>query len=130
MKRLNLKKRAMTHLMLGCLVVGALLSGGCVTQKIDLRNITQGTQIQPGVRHFEQSSYSIYLLFDLIPVKRADVTAIMRVANPQNKPVVNLSVTSQANVLATIVNILNGGIIDRGVIISLNKVTVEGDLID
>jgi hypothetical protein len=43
---------------------------------------------------------------------------------------VNVKVTSQADILATFVNLLNGGVIDRGVLISLNKVTVEGDIVE
>ena len=109
----------------------AVLSTGCVTQRLDLSNVNQG-KASPGKKttHFKESSYSVYMLLDLIPVRKTTVDAIVRKANPENKPVANLKVTSQADVGAVVVNLLNGGIIDRGVIVSLNKVTVEGDIVE
>ena len=70
------------------------------------------------------------MLFDLVEVSPADVSLMMQEVNPENKPVVNLTVTSEADPLAVLVNLLNGGVIYRGVFVSLNKLTIEGDIIE
>jgi hypothetical protein len=125
------KSQSTGHLLYAWVLICSLLLTGCVTQRINLRTIKQAPSAPvANATHFQQSSYSIYLLLDLIPVKRASVETIMNRVNPQNKPVANLKVYSRENGLASVVNWLNGGIVDRGVIISLNKVTVEGDLIE
>ena len=112
-------------------LTGMILLNGCVTQRIDLRSIKQASSTSTAsTKHFKKSGYGIYMLFDLVPVKKARVEQLMKAANPRNKPVRNLKVTSQADILATLVNLLNGGVIDRGVIFSLNKLTIEGDLVE
>ncbi len=108
----------------------ASLIMGCATQRINLTNIKQGDPAkQTKLTHFEESGYSVYMLFDLIPVSPVTVDQLMEKANPGKYPVVNMQVTSKENVWASLLNILNGGAIDRGVIVSLNNVTVEGDIV-
>lgn len=116
------------------LILSALcffISCGCVRQRIDLTAISQGTHGgSVSLRHFRTSAYSVYVLFDLVEVSPADVSLMMQEVNPENKPVVNLTVTSEADPLAVLVNLLNGGVIYRGVFVSLNKLTIEGDIIE
>ena len=115
--------------LLFALLLVAVLPG-CVSQTLDLSGIPQASpKNTANLQHFSESSYSVYMLFDLVAVSPADIGEMMRRANPNNRPVANLKITSQADVWATLLNILNGGIIDRGVIVSLNKVTVEGDIV-
>lgn len=123
------KTRIGTFLLLVCALAGSILTTGCVTQRINLSTIKQAPAASAaGMTHFQKSSYSMYMVFDLIPVKRASVEAIMKNVNPQNKPVANLKVSSRADSLATLINFLNGDLYYRGLIFSMNKVTVEGDL--
>jgi uncharacterized lipoprotein YajG len=118
-------------MVLSAILLGSLLLTGCATQQLDLSKIQQATPTTgQQTTHFKESSYSVYMLLDLIPVRKATVDDIVLKANPANKPVANLKVTSKADVGAVLVNLLNGGIIDRGVIVSLNKVTVEGDIVE
>ena len=112
-------------------VVCMVLLSGCATQRIDLRSVQQGKVTSKSqVHHFEKSRYSMYTLVDLVPLRKARVEKMMEKVNPQNKPVANLKVTSRANWLAAVVNLLNGGAVDRGVLFSLNKVTIEGDIVE
>lgn len=108
----------------------ASLMTGCATQTIDLSRVKQGDPAQQtNLRHFKESGNSVYMLLDLIPVSPVSVDELVAGANPDNKPVVNLKITSQEDVVGFLVNLLNGGIIDRGVIVSMNNVTVEGDIV-
>ena len=117
--------------LLTVVLMGIILLNGCITQCIDLKSIKQAPSARAAsTKSFKKSSYGFYMLFDLVPVKKARVEQIMKVANPQNKPVKNLRVTSQADILTVLLNLLNGSVIDRGVIFSLNKLTVEGDLVN
>jgi hypothetical protein len=103
---------------------------GCATQRLDLSRIKQADPAkQTKLTHFEESGYSVYMLFDLIPVSPVTVDELMARANPGKYPVANLQIKSKENIWATLVNILNGGVIDRGIIVSLNNVTVEGDIV-
>jgi len=117
--------------MLIVLSLGLMFLTGCATQTLNLSSIEQATSTETGtLKHFEESSYTVYMLFDLIPVSPATVEEIMKKVNPQHKPVVNLKITSQANVWTVLVNLLNGGVVDRGIIVSLNRITVEGDIVE
>jgi hypothetical protein len=111
--------------------LGVVILAGCAAQNLNLSTIEQATSTESGkLKHFEESSYTVYMLFDLIAVSPATVDEIMEEVNPNHKPVVNLKITSQANFLTVLVNLLNGGIVDRGVIVSLNRITVEGDIVE
>jgi uncharacterized lipoprotein YajG len=119
------------RILLVGLLAGLFLATACVTQHIDLRNVEQAASSSGGrLRRFEKSGYSFYVLLDLIPVKDAQVENLLKKVNPDGKPVLNLKITSSEDIVATLVNLLNGGIIDRGIIFSLNKVTVEGDVVE
>lgn len=109
----------------GLLLLGALAvsSSGCATQRIEFPAVSADL---PAGEEFENSGYTWYLLFDLVPVKKAKVQDLIAEVNPRNLAVQSVEVTSEEDPLATLVNILNGGVIDRGVIVSLNKVTVRG----
>jgi hypothetical protein len=127
MKIKNMTKKiflVLCLLMLCCMI-------GCAKQSLQLSSIKQAN---PGegqtVTPFKESSYTVYMLLDLITVSETNVVDVIQKANPENKPVRNLKITSQADPLAAFVNILNGGVIDRGVIVSLNKVTVEGEIVE
>ena len=116
----------------GCVSQTLDLSGisHCASQTLDLSGISQvSPQNGADLEHFRESSYSVYMLFDLIDVSPAHVGEMMRRANPENRPVANLKIISRADVWATLLNILNGGLMDRGIIVSLNKVTIEGDMV-
>ena len=113
-------RRTLTLAALACALLAA---SGCIAQKVDLPRIRP--EATPG-EEFENSGYSVYVLFDLIPVKRASTEALIAEVNPDNKPIQSLTVTSQADPVAVLVNIVNGGIIDRGVLVSLNKLNVKG----
>lgn len=108
----------------------ASILSGCVTQNIDLSNVKQASPAKGAkLTHFKESGHSVYMVLDLIEVSPVSVDELMARANPGNRPVANLQVTSSEGVLATVVNLLNGGVIDRGLIVSLNKLTVEGDIV-
>jgi len=103
---------------------------GCATQSLDFSKIkTSDPSKQSNLVHFKESGHSVYMLLDLIEVSPITVEQLLARANPENRPVINLTVTSEAGGWATLLNILNGGIPDRGIIVSLNTVTVEGDLV-
>lgn len=103
---------------------------GCATQRIDFSNIKQGdTSKQTNLIHFKESGNSVYMLLDLIKVSPVTVDQLMARVNPENRPVVNLIVTSKAGGWATLLNFLNGGFPERGIIVSLNTLTVEGDIV-
>ena len=110
------------------LITSSVLFTGCATQTIDLSQIKQGKPTG-NLQHFKESGTSVYMLLDLVDVSPVAADELVAKANPEGKPVTNLKVTSEEGPLAVLVNILNGGIIDRGVIISLNNVTVEGDIV-
>ena len=125
-----MKTNAFNRIICAVFIVCMILTSGCATQRIDLTSVQQGTVTsQSQLRHFEQSRYSMYTLFDLVPLRKARVEDMMAKVNPQNKPVANLTVTSKENGLAAVVNLLNGGVIDRGVLFSLNQVTIKGDIL-
>ena len=124
-----------THLVgkifLIVILLSTFLTIGCAKQMLNLSTIEQGKHgASLNLKHFKESSYTVYMLFDLVTVSPAKVEKILQKVNPDNKPVINLKIISEADALSAFVNILNGGAIDRGVIISLNKVTVEGDIVD
>jgi len=75
---------------------------------------------------FENSGYTWCVLFDLIPVREVTTDQLIAEVNPEKLPIESLEVTSQQDILGVLLNLLNGGIIDRGVIVSLNKVSVRG----
>jgi hypothetical protein len=108
-----------------------LLLGACATQRVDLSTVKQGpADAGTNLKHFKASGYTVYMLFDLVPVHQATVESVLADVNPEGKPVVNLKVTSQEDPLACVLNLLNGGAADRGVLVSLNKLTVEGDIVE
>ena len=111
-------------LLLVGLAILSLLSVGCVNQTLRMPELKANAA--PGEK-FENSDYSVYLLFDLIKVSEAKVPELIAEVNPDKKAVQSVEVTSSENWLAWLVNILNGGIIDRGIIVSLNHVKVEGN---
>ena len=100
-----------------------VLAAGCATQRVDIPAMQPDAA--PG-EEFENSGYTCYVLFDLVTVHRAEVEKLIAAVNPQNLPVQSLEVDSSEDILATLVNILNGGVIDRGVVFSLNRLSVKG----
>ena len=108
----------------------ASLVTGCATQTLDLSHMQQGEPSkQANLTHFKESGNSVYMLLDLVKVSPVTVDELVARANPGNRPVTNLKVSSKEDGWGFLVNILNGGIPDRGVIVSLNNVTVEGDIV-
>lgn len=120
---------ALAAIIVTFIVVSSLMTG-CATQTLDFSRMTQGDPLKrEKLTHFKESGHSVYMLLDLIEVSPVTVDQLIARANPDNRPVINLSVTSSEGGWATLLNILNGGVIDRGVIVSLNTITVEGDII-
>ncbi|MFQ5506405.1 MAG: hypothetical protein ACE5F1_16670 [Planctomycetota bacterium] len=112
-----------TRRLLPLLLVLGMFLQGCITQSLALPALDADGE--PG-EAFENSGYSAYVLFDLIKVSEASVTDLIAEVNPERRPIHSVKVTSQQDFLSWFLNILNGGIIDRGVLFSMNKVTVKG----
>lgn len=120
-------------LRLAALALAGLTLGGCVTQRINLAAVPQAPpnlSPQAQLRHFKETTQGIYLLFDTIPVKRARVQDAMAEHNPEGKPVANLKVTSRGGSLAALLSLGTGLVLNRGLLISLNQLVVEGDVVE
>jgi len=108
----------------GLFLLGALaLSTGCATQHLDIPATEPDL---PAGEAFENSGYSWYVLIDLVTVSETKVQELIAEVNPMNLPVKDVEVTSNEDWLASLVNILNGGTADRGLIVSMNRVKVRG----
>jgi hypothetical protein len=101
----------------------ALILSGCAVQRVHLPALANETG---GGRSFENSGYTWYVLFDLVPVREVTTDQLIAEVNPEKLPIESLEVTSEQDFFGVLLNLLNGGIIDRGVIVSLNKVSVKG----
>jgi hypothetical protein len=114
---------SITKKTLPLLLALAVFLPGCITQTLTLPALDPNGE--PGAE-FENSGYSMYVLFDLVNVKEAGVADLVAAVNTDNKTIHSIEVTSQGDWLSTVLNFINGGVVDRGVLFSMNKVTVKG----
>ncbi len=100
-----------------------LMFSGCAAQHLHMPPMANDTGAGQA---FHNSGYTWYVLLDLIPVREVTTDQLIAEVNPEKLPIESLEVTSQQDFFGVLLNLLNGGIIDRGVLVSLNKVSVKG----
>ncbi len=100
-----------------------LMLSGCAVQHLHMPPMASETGTGAA---FHNSGYTWYVLLDLIPVREVTTDQLIAEVNPEKLPIESLQVTSQQDFFGVLLNVLNGGILDRGLLVSLNKVSVKG----